>query len=87
MYGRKIPFFAEEMKNRKGKGGKYLEKENTFMQRRRRKEEEIYWKRKDCCGQDGTDIKGSMRGSRGPKNSQPFYCLTHFQISHVKETE
>ena len=51
---------------------------------RRRK---IYWKRKDCSGQDGTDIKGSMRGSRGPKKSQHFYCLTHFKISHVKETE
>ena len=54
-------------KDAEGKGGKYLEKENTFMQRRRGKEEEIYWKRKDCCGQDGTNIKGSIRGSRGPK--------------------
>ena len=42
-----------EMRNEKGKGGKYLEKEE----------------KENCCGQDGrlngsTEIEGSIRGPR-----------------------
>ena len=84
---KKNTFFCRGNEKQKRKRRKIFGERKYFMQRRRRKEEEIYWKRKDCCGQDGTDIKGSMRGSRGPKKSQHFYCLTHFKISHVKETE
>ena len=47
------------MKNEKGKGGKYLEKEEK--------------EKGHCCSQDGqvdgwTEIEGSIRGPRGPKN-------------------
>ena len=43
--------FAEVKKNREGKGGKYLEKENIFLLRRRKTDEEkkkmyFLWKRK-----------------------------------------
>ena len=41
-------FFAEEKKNREGYGGKYLEKDNTFLRRRKKRgkeKEENIWRR------------------------------------------
>ena len=37
-------FFAEEKKNREGKGGKHFEKENIFWEEKEK--EEIIWRRK-----------------------------------------
>ena len=61
---RKI-YFLEEKINKEGKGGKFLEKEDTFMRRRRKtekksrekmekKKRKLSWRGKNCCaGVDG----------------------------------
>ena len=67
-------YFAEDKKSGKGKGGKYLEKEKTFMWRRRNtekeKEENIMGKEK--LARDVTEIEGSKRGPCGPKKT--YFC-------------
>ena len=64
----------EEKKNGERKGGKYLEKENTFLQRRRSMEKvkvaNIMEKENLTGGRDGTEIEGSLRGHRGPKKTK-----------------
>ena len=64
----------EEKKKGERKGGKYLEKENTFLQRRRSMEKvkvaNIMEKENLTGGRDGTEIEGSLRGHRGPKKTK-----------------
>ena len=59
------------MKNEKGKGGKYLEKEEK--------------EKGHCCSQDGqvdgwTEIEGSIRGPRGRKKKL-FVALIFYLIA------
>ena len=81
MYGRKIPFFAEDMKNRKGKGGKYLEKENTCPSEERKQRKKIFGqKKKRRTGKDKEEDKiekDSAEGQTYRRTELIFSCRLH----------
>ena len=67
MYGRRIPFFAEEKKNSKEIEESIWRKKIFLCEGDEERRMKISWRGKNYCGQDRTDIKGSIRGSCGPK--------------------
>ena len=62
-------FVAEEKKNGKGKGGKYFETENIFLQRR-----ELKWRRKR------KKIFGKGKRDNNQTNKQTIWLLSQWTM-------